>query len=359
MIDACDECLRRTDLIVGLFGFIDIEWRREDRPRRVLTLPDEALTTLDASGTAQQRYESFKAEAARERIRATRMSALCRCSEAYPECLSSLADPPAVLHALGRLGGVGLDAVAIVGARRGSAYGTEVGRSLGRGLGAAGLTVVSGMAMGIDSDAHAGTLDGGGHTVAVLAGGADIPYPAHKRHLHRRILESGGAVVSEWPPGAGAHRWSFVARNRIIAGLAGITVVIEGTVRSGSLTTAGFAAEAGRLVGAVPGPVTSRLSAGPNDLIAEGALLVRDAADVLDALLGPGEWESSVPRAADQIDLPQDLGTLLASVEAGRDTPGRLLTTGDDVEAILRGLTELELRGLLRRLPDGRYLRTA
>jgi DNA processing protein len=243
-----------------------------------------------------------------------------------------------------------------VGARRPTEYGLEVAAGLARGVGAARLSLVSGMAMGIDSVAHEGVLDAGGHTVAVLAGAADVPYPSRKRPLHRRILASGGAVVSEWPPGAGAHRWSFVARNRLIAALSGLTIVVEGTVRSGSLTTAGFAAEAGRTVAAVPGPVTSRMSKGPNALIADGASLIASAGDVLELMLGPG--------ARDQLEeqtysLEPPLAALLRAVEAGRETPAELVTRDRQVEVVLRGLTELELKGLVRRRHDGRYIRTA
>jgi DNA processing protein len=359
VIDACDDCLRRTDLLVGLFGAIDVEWKRRDRPRSVLALEDEALLTLSADGRAESRYAAFAPAHARARVEAVGMQAACRCSDDYPASLRALTDPPAILHALGRLGQVAPgeeSAVAIVGARRATEYGGEVARSLARGIASAGLSVVSGMAMGIDSVAHQGALDAGGHTVAVLAGGADIPYPGHKAHLHRRILAEGGAVVSEWPPGAGAHRWSFVARNRLIAALAGITVVVEGTVRSGSLTTAGFATEAGRIVAAVPGPVTSRLSTGPNALLSDGAALIADAGDVLDLMLGPGGRERV---AARRVSLEPGLAALLEGIEAGRQTPGALVTANRGVEDVLRGLTELELHGLVRRCFDGRYIRAA
>jgi DNA processing protein len=358
VIDACDDCLRRTDLLVALCGPIEVEWRRTDRPRSVLAVSDEALLGLDRSGRAEARYEAFDPEPARRRIADAGMHAACRCGEEYPHSLRALADPPAILHALGSLGPVAADhecAVAMVGARRATAYGLEVARSLSRGIGASGLSVVSGMAMGIDSACHEGALEGHGHTVAVLAGGADIPYPSHKRLVHRRILAAGGAVVSEWPPGAGAHRWSFVARNRLIAALASLTVVVEGTVRSGSLTTAGFAAEAGRGVAAVPGPVTSRLSEGPNALIADGADLIAEAGDVLDLMLGPG-GRDLVPAAVTP-DLPAPLAALLRAVEGGRDTPGSLVTASRGVEEVLQGLTRLELEGLVRRRFDGRYLR--
>ena len=174
----------------------------------------------------------------------------------------------------------------IVGARRATSYGREIARELGRELAAAGMVVVSGLAFGIDGCAHRGALDAG-RTIAVLGCGPDVAYPASHRTLWRRICEAG-LVISELPPGATPWRWTFPARNRIMAALAGMTVVVEAATRSGSLITTDLAADLGRDLGAVPGPVTSRASAGPNALLASGAHVIRDAQDVLDAMLGPG-----------------------------------------------------------------------
>ena len=147
------------------------------------------------------------------------------------------------------------------------------------------MTVVSGLALGVDSAAHSGAVADAGSAapVAVLAGGADRPYPASKRQLYAAVREAG-AVVSEMPPGMGVHRWAFVARNRLIAALAKIVVVVEATERSGSLTTADLGAELGRTVAAVPGRITCPLAAGTHALLRDGALLVRGTRDVLDAL---------------------------------------------------------------------------
>jgi DNA processing protein len=174
-------------------------------------------------------------------------------------------------------------AVAIVGARRATTYGREVAQEIGRDLAAAGVVVVSGLAFGVDACAHRGALDAG-KTIAVLGCGPDIPYPASHRSLWRRIAEKG-LVLSELPPGTGAWRWTFPARNRILAALAGAMVVVEAAERSGSLIAADRAARIGRPVGAVPGPITSRSSAGSNQLLAAGdASVVRNAQDVLDLL---------------------------------------------------------------------------
>ena len=174
----------------------------------------------------------------------------------------------------------------MVGARRATSYGREVARELGRELATAGPTVVSGLAFGIDACAHRGALDARPHDRRPRLR-PDVAYPAAHRSLWRRIGEEG-LVLSELPPGAAPWRWTFPARNRIMAALAGMTVVVEAATRSGSLITADLAADLGRDLGAVPGPVTSRASAGTNALLAGGACLVRDAQDVLDAMLGAG-----------------------------------------------------------------------
>jgi DNA processing protein len=177
-------------------------------------------------------------------------------------------------------------AVAIVGSRRADTYGRELARTLGRDLAGAGLAVISGLAFGIDSCAHRGALEAG-TTAAVLGCGVDVPYPASHRSLWRRICEEG-LVISELPLGSTPWRWTFPARNRIVAALAAMTIVVEAAERSGSLVTADLAADLGRDIGAVPGPVNSRGSAGTNALLSKGACLIRDAQDVLDAMLGPG-----------------------------------------------------------------------
>jgi DNA processing protein len=210
--------------------------------------------------------------------------------------------------------------------------------------------------MGIDSAAHAGALGGPGTTIGVLAGSADVAYPAGGWRLHAAVA-SRGAVVSELPPGAAAQRWCFVARNRIIAALAEVTVVVQATDRSGSLTTADFAAELGRAVAAVPGVVTSRLSTGTHQLIQAGAPLVCDAGDVLElvaATTGAAFAPAEPPRPP---DLEPGLAALLTAVEDGQGTLSELATTPDEARTALTGLGELERLGLIRRGFAGRWER--
>jgi DNA processing protein len=355
---ACDDCLRRTALVAALAAWLDVEWRRRSAPAGVLSLPDEELAALDRSGRTARAHAGFSPQRARERIASARLTAVCRCDDGYPERLRELADPPAVIHVAGDPAALQRDeAVAIVGARRGTAYGLEVSRALGRGLTAAGVSVVSGMAMGVDSAAHTGALEApAAPPVAVLAGGADVAYPSSRRRLHAELI-ARGCVVSELPPRFTAFRWCFVARNRIIAGLAALTVVVEATERSGSLTTADFAQQLGRAVAAVPGPVTSRFSAGTNSLLAAGAAVVRDKRDVLDQLLGPSDRRATTEPVQPPTPLEPRLRGLLDAIERGHGSLAELTSDPGATRQVLQDLTDLELRGLVKREFGGRYLR--
>jgi DNA processing protein len=356
VIDACDDCLRRSDLVAAIAGALDVEWRRREAPAGVLALPDEELLALGGA-PARRRHAGFAAAAARGRIEEAGLSAVCVCRPGFPERLRDLPDPPAVLHVRG-----GIEALAdpvsvsVVGARRASPYGLEVAGAIGRGLSAAGVPVVSGLALGIDAAAHAGALAARAPTVAVMAGAAEIAYPARHRLLHEQVAERG-CVVSEMPPGFTPHRWCFVARNRIVAALGAVAVIVEATERSGSLTTADFAADLGRPVAAVPGRVTSPLAAGTNGLIQAGAALVRGPADVLDVLAEATGTRRAAPVEDPAAGLAPPLQELLAAVEQGRGTLGALAATQEEARAVLAGLSELEFRGLVRRGFDGHYER--
>jgi DNA processing protein len=356
---ACAGCLRRAWLVARLGPQLDFARRRGRDLPLVFDLSDERLIAAVAGATrpaVEREYEGFDAAAAAGRCAAAGVETICRCQSAYPARLAAAPGSPAVLHVRGGRDRfrtlVAGDPVAIVGARRGSAYGLEVARALGRSLGAAGLTVVSGMALGIDSSAHAGTLEAGGATVAVLPAGAERPYPASKRALYGQIVATG-AAVSELPPGSESRRWGFPARNRIIAGLSVMTVVVEARERSGTLITAAVAADLGRVLGAVPGRVTSALAAGTNELLARGARVVRDAGDVLDAIFGAGV--RSAPADPLLAPIRPELRDLLESIGAGCDTLGALVASGHPVEPTLTGLAELELGGRIRREAGGRY----
>jgi DNA processing protein len=359
---ACAKCLARTWLIARLAGAIEIARREKRQLREILALPEEKLIAAlggARAGAIADELERVDIDALREAVADARLDAVCRHDAAYPTRLGDLDDAPAVLFVAGgatRLADLvgdeleqGPRVVAVVGTRRASPDGLEVARGLGRGLAAAGVTVVSGMALGVDSAAHAGALESSGRTVAVLAGGADVPYPPSKARLHRFIAERG-CVIGELPPGFVALRWCFPARNRIIAALGHMTIVVEAARRSGSLLTAEIAADLGREVGAVPGPVTAWRAAGTNALLRDGATLIRDAADALDAAVGVDRRDTPLS------DVEPRLRDLLGAVADGRDTLAALTCLPGDVAPTLAALTELELLGHLRRVAGGRYV---
>jgi DNA processing protein len=267
-------------------------------------------------------------------------SFLGRSEPVYPPLLRELHDPPAGLFLRGAAATELLvrPAVAIVGARSCSSYGAQVARMLGRELAGAGLVVVSGLARGVDGEAHRGALEVGGMTVAVLGCGIDRDYPAAHASLARGISEYG-LVVSEYAPGVEPAPWRFPARNRIIAGLSAAAVIVEARERSGALITADFALEAGREVFAVPGEITSSLSAGTNALLRLGATPLTSPADVLEAM-GIAVPEVEVPELSGHAGA---VLRVLADRPAGADELAR--TTGLDAAAVATALAELELAG--------------
>jgi len=362
---ACEHCLRRAALLARLAPLIARSLGERRRIPALLSLPDEELIAAVCGerrrGEAKAFLTGFDHERARREAAAAGLATVCRHEAAFPPPLLEANDGPASLYLRGDDAMLPLlskaPAVAVVGSRRASQYALEVAYTLGRELAACGIPVVSGMAFGVDSAAHEGALAARGPTLAVLGGGADVSYPRAKRSLYERIAKSG-LVVSELPPRSQPFRWTFPARNRIMAGLSAMTVVVEGRHDSGSLITARFAADLGRDVGAVPGQVTSALASGPNALLADGACVVRSAADVLDALYGPGHGLASPERALAQALGPR-LRDLLAAVEQGRDTVDALAGEASEAGDVLSGLTELELLGLVRRAAGGRYVRCA
>jgi DNA processing protein len=265
---------------------------------------------------------------------------VARSDERFPRLLRAIHDPPPGLFLRGEADASLLSrpAVAIVGARACSAYGSAVARMLGRELAAAGLVVVSGLARGVDAEAHRGALEAAGLTVAVLGCGVDRDYPASNRELARRIAERG-LVVSEYAPGVEPAPWRFPARNRIIAGLARATVVAEAREASGALITADLALEEGREVFAVPGEITSALSAGSNALLRLGATPLTSATDVLEAL----GVEPAPPTAA---DVGEEAERLLGRIRDGPCSADELArATGLSAGRVGVLLSELELAG--------------
>lgn len=364
---ACPDCLRRAWLVGSLAGHIEKAVDSStpgSRAHELLALSDEDL----ADAMARSRAESFlEMAAAREpermlaAVAGARAWACCRHDPLYPDGLADLGDAPAVLFGRGDaalLDGLAPEGtVTIVGSRRPSGYGSGLAAELGREVASAGLAVVSGMAMGIDSCAHRGALEAGGLTVAVLGTGVDVPYPPRCSRLYDEIVERG-LVLGELPPGTTARRWTFPARNRIMAALGRMTVVVEARERSGSLITAEMAQDLNRDVGAVPGRVGSSPAAGTNGLLRDGAFVIRGGDDVLDSMLGVGAERSPVsPRGP---ALEPDLAEVLDLVERGSGSPDALARASRlEPGPLAAALVRLELSGYVRSGTGGCYERTA
>lgn len=312
----------------------------------------------------------------RQKMQATGTVALAITDARYPARLRETFDPPTVLFARGRLELLETLMLAVVGTRRPTPYGMAVTERLGAELGRAGLTIVSGMARGIDTAAHRGALAASAATVAVLGCGADVVYPTENRKLAADIVEKG-LLLSEFPMGAPAYPQNFPIRNRVISGMSAGVLVVEGAQYSGSAITARLALEQDREVFAVPGNITSKMSWGPNLLIKQGAKLVQDASDVLEELSPEDRrWLAArrQPELFGEADQPP-------GAEAGRapDDPANAVSRGvlarlkvdaathlDDLlesleeytsSEIIAAVFELEMTGAVRQLPGKNFVK--
>jgi DNA processing protein len=366
MSTACDRCLKRGALVAMLarpIANVLHPQRRGARPAGLLALTDEELieaVAADERSAVERARRGFRPAAARAKLAAADCDAVCRHADEYPERLRQLGDPPDPLYVRGGVDRlrhlVSEPGVAVVGGRRPSPYALEVAEEMGRGLGVAGVTVISGLALGIDAASHRGALAGGAAPLAVLACGPDMPYPRRHRRLYEEIVRRG-VVVSELEPGTQPFQWSFPARNRIMAALAEVVVVVEAREASGSLITSTFAADLGRDVVAVPGQVTARVAAGSNGLLREGATLVRHAGDVLDVLFGVGAGPREAPMPDPELERP--LQIVLDAVEV-RDSLERAgMRAGLSAGGLRAALGRLETLGLIRRDGLGGYERRA
>ncbi len=288
------------------------------------------------------------------------LSLLTPADDGFPPLLGEIPDPPPLLYARGDLRALLSPTVAVVGARRCTRSGADVAAALAGALAARGVTVISGLALGIDTAAHRAAL-AAGRTVAVIGSGLATPYPSANRGLTEAIVAGGGLLLSEYPPQVGARRHHFPERNRLISGMSRGVVVVEAGVDSGSLITARLALEQGREVCAVPGNVTNPASRGCHRLLRQGAALVETGDDVLEAL-GLGQSPQLRPAGAGRgasraVELEAGLAEILQRIDTTVTTLDEVMAgTGLSDAAAAAALVELELAGFVRRVPGG-YIR--
>ena len=335
----------------------------------ILTEPGLYAAQLQEKGLALLRHALADEARLLDGLAKKKMALVLREDAQYPPLLRQIAHPPHLLYVYGETDLTDRFPVAVVGTRRASAYGLTHTREIAAELAQTGVCVVSGLALGIDAAAHTGALDGGGRTVAVLGGALDKPYPQENEPLMRRILESGGSVVSEYAPGTPPSRYSFLQRNRIIAGMCLGTLVTEGPRRSGALNTATRTLESGREVFALPGNVDSPGAQLPNMLISEGARLVTGAADILSALViepkdapkaaqaavapmeAPAEKKPHIPGGLDETQR-----AICAALLAGEaDFDALCAVSGLESDELGALLIEMEMDGLVTPLAGTRY----
>ncbi len=330
---------RRLEILLSYFGSAEGVWRAKSNLLYCLKeIPSPVIDNL------MQVRSQFNADKEAEYLAKSGILIYDRQDKEYPERLKMIHSAPALLYVRGTLPDFEKPCVAIVGARRCTPYGLKMAADLSEGLGSAGVTVISGMARGIDSAAHKGCLSGGGATVAVLGTGVDVVYPKENKRLMDKIIEQG-AVVSEYPPGTKPDPGHFPCRNRIISGLSQAVLVVEAARTSGSLITADLALEQGRDVYAVPGQAVSPLSAGTNHLIKQGAKLVDCVEDILEEMgLQP---LGTKPEGADLNSREKRLLSHLSLIPVTLED--LVQVSGMVAHEVSSVLLLLELKGLIRR----------
>lgn len=324
-------------------------------------LVDRAKVSEKAALAFDDLQRTFDPRALLDRLAREGVEVVTLADGGYPGRLREVPDPPPALFVKGDVPGA--SSVALVGSRRASATGIEASRSLGRALGERGVCVVSGLALGVDAAAHEGALDAGAKTVGVLGCGIDVTYPRENKGLFESV-RLGGAIVSEYGPGEAPLAWRFPARNRIIAGLSDVVVVVEAPEKSGALITARHALEAGRDVWAVPGPPGARECRGSNRLLADGAGVLWDVDEFADAVAQQGGGVVPARQPVEALSLPVGLPeaeeAVLSGVgfeATGVDAVAR--RAGIEMRRVLPALAMLELKGFVRRDAVGAYTRSA
>jgi DNA processing protein len=327
----------------------------------IIKADKKELTVIIGDVLTQKFYmfkESFKADSILSEMSKKHIQVLCYGTKEYPKSLGTISDPPICLYAIGDttiLNDISNMSIAIVGSRRMTSYGKQVVEHLISGLIKSNVIIISGLAHGIDGEAHRQTLLNKGKTVAVLGCGVDIPHPVSHRKLYEQIITQGGCIISEFPPGHLVKPGLFVARNRIISGLSNGVVIIEGSNHSGSLITARYAGDQGRDVFAVPGPINSILSEAPNYLIKHGAIPVTSAQDILD-YYGVKTLSSDQKKIRDSLNEVEQI--IFDYISGEPQTPDELCRILHlPITQILALLSSLQLKGIVSQNSEEKFVR--
>ena len=341
----------RFKLLVDYFGSAKAVWNTNRNKLESVGLKKEAVADF------LKYRDTFNVKDYFNRLKNLSIEVVTKDDASYPQNLRELDDAPPVLYIKGKIKSQDTNAIAIVGSRRITAYGKEVTERFAQELARLGVTIVSGLAFGIDVEAHKSCLEAGGRCIAVLASGLDQITPRSNEWLGLKILKAGGALISEYPLGTTPQKSFFPFRNRIISGLSKAVLVIEGRQKSGTLHTASHAAKQGREVFAVPGQITSPMSEAPHFLIKSGAKIAFSVKDVLDELdlqlkIDREEVEKVLPSTKDEEKLLQ----ILENEPLHLDEIARISTL--EIKDISARLTMMEIKGLVKSLGSGVYKRT-
>ncbi len=338
----------RTKLLVSYFGSAEKAWNVDKKDLLEIGLKEKVINEFI------KHRNDFDLKGYFNKLKKLAIEVLTMDDDKYPENLKEVPDAPLVLYVRGKLKTRDVNSVAIVGSRKMTSYGREVTQKLASELAGLGITIVSGLAFGVDLTAHKSALDAQGRCIAVLAGGVDIITPRSNEWLGLKIIKSKGAIISEYAPGVIPQKYFFPYRNRIISGLSKAIVVVEGMIKSGTIHTANHAASQGRQVFAVPGQITSPMSGAPHYLIKNGAKMVTQVKDILEEL----DLQLQVDTEAVSKVMPSDanegkLLEFLANEPLHIDELARISTLA--IHDVSARLTVMELKGMVKNIGNGVY----
>ena len=338
---------RRSMKLIDFFGEPKGLFSASQKTMQELGLKAETIQAILSKKWIKEAEEKLK------KIKTMGIEIITYSDPRYPALLKQIADPPPLLYLKGEAELLNTPSIAIVGARRASFYGLKIATKLATNLAELGITVVSGLARGIDAAGHKGALQAGGNTIAVLGCGLDIVYPSENQKFYAKI-EKEGVLISEFPLGTPPLSQNFPVRNRLISGLSLGVVVVEAALKSGSLITARLALEQGREVFAVPGPISNFYSKGTHALIKQGAKLVENVMDIVE------ELNLSVSKETSEyfnIKLDPFSERVLSLLHTPKNLEEIALSLNENVVELSSILTLLEVQGLVKQLPGKQYIK--